>query len=136
MSAARVDAYLTQTIATADPVTLVTMLYDGAIKAVRKARLQHEDSNRTGSLDATGRAVLIVGELMAALDMDQGEVAEGLSALYAYCMRRLAEATWDEIPDAVDEVERLLTRVADAWKQATAPYRPTVSAAPRLGNAA
>lgn len=117
MPTTRIDAYRTQTIETADPVTLITMLYDGALRAVRRARIHHEAGRRSECFDNTGRAVLILGELRVALDLDRGEVAQGLAALYSYCMRRLSEATWDDIPAAADEVERHIVRVADAWKQ-------------------
>lgn len=123
MPAIPAAAYRTQTIETADPATLVTLLYEGALKAVRRAGLHHEAGRIPECHDSTGRAVLILGELMAALDMRQGAVAERLSALYAYCMRRLAEATGEEIPAATAEVERYLVRVSDAWKTATAQLR-------------
>jgi flagellar protein FliS len=120
---APVDAYRTQTIETADPATIVTLLYEGALKAVRRAAMHHEAGRAPEAFDSIGKAVLILGELMAALDMNQGVVAERLSSLYGYCMRRLAEANGDEILTASAEVERYLVRVSDAWKRATAQLR-------------
>jgi len=123
MPAIPVDTYRAQAIETADPATLVTLLYEGALKAIRRAALHYEAGRFTDCHDATGRAVLILGELMASLDMEQGPISERLSALYAYCMRRLAEATGDEVSAATAEVERHLVRVAEAWKKATAELR-------------
>ena len=84
-------AYQTVEATTADPVTLTTMLYDGGIKALRKARLHHESENRKAFLDETNRAYLIIGELLATLDMEQGEIPRTLAGIYAYCMRLIVE---------------------------------------------
>ncbi|GBD23818.1 Flagellar protein FliS [bacterium HR29] len=116
-------AYRTTTIATADPVTLTTMLFDGALKAMRRARLRYEEGRRKEFLDELERASLIVGELLATLDYERGgELAKNLSAIYAYCLRRLTEATLGEL-DKLAEAEKHIGRIAEAWKQAAAAYR-------------
>ncbi len=121
-----VNAYKTSTVNTADPVTLVSMLYDGATRAIRKARLHHENGNREGFYSETERTSLILGELLAALDMEQGDLPRTLSGIYTYCMARLTECTFDE-PSNLDEVERHISRIANSWK--------TVAAGIRSGNA-
>ena len=78
MSTAAYEPTRQSTATTADPVTLTTMLFDGAVKAIRKARLHHEGNNRQGFVKETERAYLIVGELFATLDMEQGELPERL----------------------------------------------------------
>lgn len=122
MTSNAANAYQTQNILTADPVTLTTMFYDGAIKAMRKARLHHESGNRAGFLDQVNRASLIIGELLATLDMEQGEVARSLSGLYGYCMRCLVECTLGDL-SKLAEAEKHISRVADAWKAAAAELR-------------
>lgn len=112
-------AYQTVGTATADPVTLTTMLYDGALKAIRKARIHFQAGNRDGFLNETNRAYMIVGELLATLDLEQGELPRQMSGLYAYCMRLLTEATIGDT-GKLDEVESHLGKIAAAWKQATA----------------
>ncbi len=49
MSSNPYAAYRTVEATTADPVTLTTMLYDGAVKALKKARLHHENETRGDS---------------------------------------------------------------------------------------
>jgi flagellar protein FliS len=116
-------AYRTTTITTADPVTLTTMLFDGALKAMRRARMRFEEGKRKEFLDELERASLIVGELLATLDFERGgELAKNLSAIYAYCLRRLTEATLGEL-DKLAEAEKHVGRIAEAWKQAVALYR-------------
>lgn len=119
MTATGTDAYRTSTINTADPVTLVSMLYDGALKCVRKARIHAESNNRQAYFDQTERASLIIGELLASLDMSQGEIPNNLASLYTYCMRLLAEATPANGAN-LDEVERHIGRVAESWRSMAA----------------
>lgn len=116
-------AYNTVGTTTADPVTLTTMLFDGAVKAIRKARIQFEARNRERFLDETNRAYLIIGELLATLDLEQGDLPKQLSGLYAYCMRLLIEATVGE-PARLDEAEAHISKIGAAWKQATASMKP------------
>ncbi|MDW8046808.1 MAG: flagellar export chaperone FliS [Chloroflexota bacterium] len=116
-------AYRTTTITTADPVTLTTMLFDGELKAMRRARMRFEEGKRKEFLDELERASLIVGELLATLDFERGgDLAKNLSAIYAYCLRRLTEATLGEL-DKLAEAEKHVGRIAEAWKQAVALYR-------------
>ena len=87
MSTRALDTYKTVTATTADPITLTTMLYDGGVKAMKKARIHFESGNREGFVKETERAYLIVGELLATLDMEQGELPKnaerGLCVLHA-----------------------------------------------------
>lgn len=118
-------AYNTVGTTTADPVTLTTMLYDGAVKAIRKAKIHFEAQNREQFLNETNRAYMIVGELLATLDLEQGELPRQLSGLYAYCMRLLTEATLGDTA-RLDEVEAHIAKIGAAWKQATQSLKPAV----------
>lgn len=122
MSRNPVAAYSSTSVLSADPVTLTTMLYDGALKAIRKARLHHESKNRNGYLNELDRANLILGELLTSLDMSHGEIPQRLSGIYTYCMRIVIEATL-EGPTRLDEVEENVGAIAKAWKQATAEMK-------------
>lgn len=117
-------AYHVTGTTTADPVTLTTMLYDGTLKALRKSRMHLEAGNRQGFHDETNRAYLIIGELRSTLDLGQGELAEGLAAIYAYCLRLLVEASMGDAAKIV-EVEGHIGRIADAWRAATAQLKAT-----------
>ncbi|MCL4230601.1 MAG: flagellar export chaperone FliS [Dehalococcoidia bacterium] len=122
MTTNAVDAYKTQGILTADPVTLTTMLYDGALKAIRKARLQHESGNTAGFAEQVERGSLIIGELLATLDMNQGELPRSLSGIYSYCLRMLLESTLGNL-SGLDEAEKHIARIAESWKAAVASLR-------------
>ncbi len=122
MSTRALDTYKTVTATTADPITLTTMLYDGGVKAMKKARIHFESGNREGFVKETERAYLIVGELLATLDMEQGELPKTLSGVYAYCMRCIVESTLGDMAK-LSEAEMHISRIGEAWKTATAEYR-------------
>jgi flagellar protein FliS len=122
MSTKAFDAYQTVPTTTADPITLTTMLFDGGVKAIKRARLHFENQNRAGFVKETERAYLIVGELLATLDMEQGELPRALSGIYAYCMRCIVESTLGDM-SKLDEAERHISQIAEAWKTSTADYR-------------
>lgn len=115
------ETYRAVDTTTADPVTLTTMLYEGALKAIRRARLFAGGDRQKFAAEAE-RAHLIVGELLATLDMEQGELPRNLSAIYAYCIQRIIRASAGDV-SGLDEAERHLARIADAWKAATASLR-------------
>ncbi len=122
MATTGIDTYRTVRTTTADPITLTTMLFDGAVKAMRKARICDEQGKREGFIEELERAQLIVGELLCSLDMEQGEIPRNLNAIYTYCLRCLIEASLGDLV-RLDEAERQITRIALAWKEATAQLR-------------
>jgi flagellar protein FliS len=122
MSSNPYAAYRTVEATTADPVTLTTMLYDGAVKALKKARLHNENGNARGFNDETNRAYLIIGELRSTLDMTQGELSENLAAIYSYCLRLIVESSVGDMQKLI-EVERHIATIGEAWRVATAELR-------------
>lgn len=122
MTTTGIDAYRTVKATTADPVALTTLLFDEALKAIKRARLLHERGKRQGFLDEAERAQLLVGELLCSLDLEQGELAKSLSAIYAYCLRLIVESTAGDM-EKLDEALKHVQRIAAAWKRATAGLR-------------
>jgi flagellar protein FliS len=116
MSSNPTAAYKESHVTTADPITLVVMLFDGALKAVRKARIHHESGNRALYAAEIQRASLIVGELLSALDMDQGDLPRTLSGIYTYCIQGLMDAALGNVA-RLDEVEKNLGTIGQAWRQ-------------------
>jgi flagellar protein FliS len=109
-------AYQQSHITTADPVTIVVMLFDGALKAVRKARIHHENRNLERYAAEIERASLIVGELLSALDMEQGEIPSTLSGIYTYSIQCLIDAALGNVAK-LDEVEANLGTIGNAWRE-------------------
>jgi flagellar secretion chaperone FliS len=115
------QAYREASIMTASPEQLVVMLYDGAGRFLKQA----EGSMVEGSWLQAGvklsRAEAIIDELLATLDMDAGEIAERLQAIYIFCKTRLIEARIERDPVRVEQVARLLAELRGAWATVKSP---------------
>jgi flagellar secretion chaperone FliS len=129
------NAYRTVTALTADPVTLTTMLYEGAIKALKKAEIHANSGDRSRMATESERAYLIIGELLATLDRSQGEIADGLAAVYGYCLRCITESALGDV-SKLSEAEKHISRIAEAWKSATAALRMANAEGGRVATAA
>ncbi len=103
----------------ADPVHLITLLFDGAQAALEKAQTQLAADDFRGKSDSLTKAMLIIVEgLSASLNVDQGgEIAERLQALYSYMVARLTHANAQKDAAAIAEVQQLLAELGGAWRE-------------------
>jgi len=101
----------------ASPHKLIVMLYDGALAALNDAAngIRNRDIAVKGK--SLSKAIMIIdGGLRAALDKKSvGEIAESLDALYEYMSSRLLTANVNSDLGVVEEVQRLLIELRDAW---------------------
>ncbi|MEO8039122.1 MAG: flagellar export chaperone FliS [Betaproteobacteria bacterium] len=105
-------------VMSASPQALVVMLYDGAIKAIARARSEMLRKDFAAKGEQLSKAIGIIDEgLKAALDLKAGgEIAANLAALYDYMTRQLMLANIRNEVDALDEVSRLLRELKGAWE--------------------
>ncbi len=119
-------------VAAADPHRLVAMLYDGFLEALADARgaMRKREIERKGR--ALTRAMMIVEEgLRGGLNHQAGgNLAADLDRLYAYISTRLTQANLRNDEALVDECQRLVQPLAEAWA-AIAP----AAAKPAMGTA-
>ena len=109
------QAYRESSVLTATPEQLVVMLYDGAGRFLRQADAALGEGAWEHAHDRLQRGEAIVDELLATLDMDQGQIAERLQAIYIYCKRCLREARKDREGEKIRLVIRLLGELREAW---------------------
>ena len=114
------QAYRESSVLTASPEQLVVMLYDGAGRFLRQAEAALGEGAVEHAHDRLNRGEAIIDELLATLDMDQGQIAERLQAIYIYCKRCLIEARLERDALKVRLVVRLLTELREAWAQVAA----------------
>ncbi|QDY42272.1 flagellar export chaperone FliS [Candidatus Pantoea soli] len=106
-------------VLSASPHQLVVLLFDGALSAMKKATILMEQGDIPGKGQALSKAInIITNGLRAGLNHEAGgDIAANLDNLYEYMTRRLLEANLRNDPEAIAEVDRLLSNIADAWKQ-------------------
>lgn len=117
----RGEAYLEARVLSADPLELVCLLYQRGLETVRDARRYMAARDIAGRAEAISKTLAIIGELNSSLDHNAGgDVSGNLERLYSYMTVRLTEANMRREEAPLVEVERLLTTLAEAWKEVRA----------------
>lgn len=118
------QTYKENQIQTADPGTVLLMLYDGAIDFVKRARA----SVAKGDAAEKGQFILkahdIIAEFLTALDFEVGgDMARDLERLYVYMLDQLTIANLNNDPKPLDEVVSLLSTLKEGWQEAVVAGR-------------
>jgi flagellar secretion chaperone FliS len=103
-------------VANADPHGMVLMLMDAALERMMTARgcMERRETSRKAKL--LHNCVRIIAELRGSLNMAEGgPLAQNLSDLYDYMMRRLLGANADNNVGYINEVAGLLGNIRSAW---------------------
>jgi flagellar protein FliS len=125
------DAYLDSRILTADPLELVTILYQAGITSVRDARRHLANRDIAARSKSITKAWGILAELTHSLDRKRGgEISERLAELYDYMMRRLMEANFQQADAPLAEVLGLLATLLEGWQGIQASAKQAVQQAP------
>jgi flagellar secretion chaperone FliS len=100
----------------ASPHRLVSMLFDGVFDAMSQALGAIQGRNNEIKNRALSRAVRILDEgLKAGLNLEAGPLATDLRELYAYLCMRLTQANLHNDSAAIEECQRILTPIREAW---------------------
>ena len=119
-------------VLSARPERLITLLYDGALAAIAKARLYMDNENIAGRGSSISKAIdIIESGLKASLNLEAGgELAKNLSDTYDLMVNNLLLANLNNDRQRLDLAERMLKEIADAWKTSVdAPKGATTSQA-------
>lgn len=111
------EMYLENEVMTANQGKLLIMLYDGAIKFLK--RLDNIDYARECETKTynINKAYSILSELQITLNMEYKEISSPLFALYDYMQGRLLEANMHNKKENVKEVIDLLSDLRTTWSQ-------------------
>jgi flagellar protein FliS len=110
------DAYLESRVLAADPVELVSLLYQACTQAVREARRHLAAGQIAERSREINKACAIVIELATSLDHERGgEISQRLALLYDYMERRLLQANMQQSDAPLADVLGLLTTLSEAW---------------------
>jgi flagellar protein FliS len=113
--------YLEVEVRTANPLQLIVVLYDSAVKYLQEAIGCLHQGDIEGRTRAINRTLAIVSELQATLNFEEGgQVARSLEALYAYMKWRLIAANLAQEDAPLSEVISLLSTLKSAWQELAA----------------
>lgn len=101
----------------ADRVQIVTMLYDGAINFILKAKEKLEVGDTVGKTHFIKKTSAIVRELANSLNMDGGEIAINLRNLYDFVLESLIKAEINNSVDALNDAEKVMEILRGSWKE-------------------
>ncbi|MGE8497051.1 MAG: flagellar export chaperone FliS [Pseudomonas sp.] len=103
--------------AAASPYELVLVLFDGLLDELARARGHIEGKRYQQKGQSLEKCLSILNGLNSALDYDNGgEVVQGLSRLYDYCIYRLSDVSVSLSLEGLDEVVHLLGVLREGWE--------------------
>mgnify|MGYP000943702767 CR=1 FL=1 len=120
MSTNALQTYKQVQVSTASEGELVLMLFDGAIRFANQALSCLKQSDLAGANDKLLKAQDVVYELILALDLETGEVAQNLYRLYMFINRTLVQANVTKDPELVQQAVRLMTELRTMWHEVVA----------------
>ena len=127
------QSYRQTQVETADQATLLLMLYSGALKFLglaRKAMAANEVEEVNRQL---GKTQDILCELMGSLNPDVPDISGSLFQLYEYMHYQLVQANIKKDPALIEEVEKLLNSLLDAWQEAIKQDKVNVASSKKEG---
>ncbi|WP_026894455.1 flagellar export chaperone FliS [Clostridiisalibacter paucivorans] len=109
--------YQQNSVMTASPEELTLMLYNGAIKFIKQAKIFINEKQMENAHKSIVRAEDIIAELNITLNMDY-EISENLRSLYTFILDRLTDANVQKSTDVLNEILPLVEDLRDTWQQA------------------
>jgi len=106
-------------VESANPIKLVLMLYDGAIRKITQAHSHLSEEKVVDFQEQVVKVQKILSELYMCLNTDTGgEVAENLGRLYDYMIRELGIAMIRRDKARLEGVRSILEMLREGWQGA------------------
>ncbi|MCL3860851.1 flagellar export chaperone FliS [Actinotalea sp. K2] len=110
--------YVDDTVATASPAKLLTMLYDRLVLDLQRAEAAQRGGDRAAAGVQLNHAQDIVGELVSTLDVDAWDGAKQLMSVYTFLLTELISANVAGDAERTAACRELVEPLRDAWHQA------------------
>lgn len=101
------------------PHKLITMLYEGVLRFVYRAKRAIDEEDIQTKVLFLNKSSAIFVELINALDMKQGAISEYLNGLYAHQISLIAKANYTNDKAPLDEVVNVTRSLLEAWREVT-----------------
>ena len=126
-------AYQNTQVTTASPQQILLMLYEGAIRFVKIARLKMEEKKIAEKGKYISKTMDIICELINTLDHRVGgQLSQDLEGLYVFMQDKLISANTQNNPEDLEVVEKLLTTLYTSWEDVITNPRPDGVPSPKL----
>lgn len=121
MSKSPMNQYRQTQVTTASKEQVLLMLYEAAIKHVKKAAECTEKKDLAAKGIAIGKAHDIINELSSSLDHNVGgDISKNLEGLYLFMTRELIDGNIHNDTSKFNNVRKLLETLYEGWKGAVA----------------
>lgn len=109
------STYRANAVLTANSEQLVVALYDGAHRFLHQASVAMTAKQLHAAHLKQKRAEDIIRHLRNTLDMEQGEIADRLYAIYTFSLEHLRQARIEQDPRKIDQVDEMLGKLRTSW---------------------
>ncbi len=117
MSSNAYNKYQKAQVTTASKEKILLMLYEGAIRFVKQARVAMQNKSIAQKGTYISKCTAILSELMATLDHKaSAEIAADLERLYVFMIDKLIEGNIKNDESCLISVENILNTLYVAWK--------------------
>jgi flagellar protein FliS len=123
-NAALRNQYLADSVLSASPARLLTMLYDRLLLDLGRAEAAQLGTNWSVASENLVHAQAIIAELSSSLKVDAWNGADGLLGVYNYCSTALINANIQRDARLTREAINLLEPLRQTWHEAAAMVQP------------
>lgn len=114
--------YKKHNVMMANPMELVIMLYNGAIKQLHLSEIAIGSKAMEDANEHLQTAQDIVMELMMGLDLNYG-IAQDLLKLYEYVHHEIVSVNASKNADSIAPLISIMSSLRDAWEQVHKEYK-------------
>ncbi len=112
------NTYQRTAVETADPLQLIIMCYDAAIRDLEEARDMHERRDMDAAYRKIRHAQDIVTELLVGLNYEKGgDIAKNLNRLYNFILRQLIGINSRGDTAIYGHLIKILAELRSAWEE-------------------
>ncbi|WP_236847365.1 flagellar export chaperone FliS [Campylobacter devanensis] len=112
-------AYSQNNMGIDSPQKLVTMLYEGILRFIYRAKKAMDSGDIENKVLFLNKTNAIFFELINSLDMSQGQISEYLQGLYSRQIQLISEANITNDQSKLDEVVHVTRELLEAWRDVT-----------------
>ncbi len=124
-----VQTYRELQLRTADPGTVLLMLYQGTIDALKQAMAHLDAKDFAQKGECLLRAHDIITQFVVSLDHDMGgEMTQNLEQLYYYMLDQILQGNINNDRKPLETVVSLLSTLKTGWEEAVVVQRKNAAA--------